>query len=90
MTRSAVLAALVVAALLFGACSSGGGGKSPSDTDVTGATASPQKLGGTGPLADVRVYSGLTRNHVEVFQPLWKLLPLSGSDLFEFFLQLGL
>ena len=33
--------------------------------EVTGATASPQALGGDGPLAAVQVYSDLTQAHVE-------------------------
>jgi hypothetical protein len=68
VTRAARTAAVVFTVLLVAAC--GGGGGSSSDTTtggglVTGATASPQKLGGPGPLADVDVYTGLSRNHVE-------------------------
>jgi hypothetical protein len=65
--RTPVLAALVAAFVLLAACSSaGGGGDDASPTvHVTGATASPQKLGGPAPLTDVNVYSGLSRNHIE-------------------------
>ena len=65
------VALLVVLVLMVGACSGGDGdGDDPSSTGgsggtVTGATASPQPLGGDGPLADVQVYSDLTRAHVE-------------------------
>jgi hypothetical protein len=68
VTRPAsVLALLVAAVLLVAACSSGGGkdDDTSAGVHVTGATASPQKLGGSGPLAAVNVYSGLSRNHVE-------------------------
>jgi hypothetical protein len=58
-TAALLLAALLVAA----ACSSGGDGDG--DGVVTGATGSPQRLGGSGPLADAEVYSDLTQNHVE-------------------------
>jgi hypothetical protein len=64
------MTAVALAVLLFvAACGGGGGDGSSSDTTagavVTGATASPQKLGGSGPLADVDVYTGLGRNHPE-------------------------
>jgi hypothetical protein len=62
------IALLVALVLLVAACGGGDeGGDDPSSNDglVTGATASPQALGGDGPLANVRVYSDLTQAHVE-------------------------
>lgn len=61
-----VLAVLLVAAL--GACGSGGGSSSDGAADgagpLTGATAPPSTLGGSGPLAAAKVYEGLSQTHV--------------------------
>jgi Protein of unknown function (DUF3105) len=70
VTRTRWVALLAALILLVAACSGGGDGgdgKDPADADgiVTGATASPQRQGGTGPLADVQIYSGLSQTHVE-------------------------
>ena len=49
------------AVLLLVAACRGRRRRASGEPTVTGATASPQRLGATGPLADVKVYSGLTR-----------------------------
>ena len=68
LRRLAVLLLMVsLVAVACGGKSSGGSAPVAAGPDdpLTGATAAPTLLGGSGPLAKTKVYKGLTQNHVE-------------------------
>ena len=77
MRRLAPVLVAVLSAVLVVGCGggSGAGGSSDggavgstiagADAPLAGATAAPKRLGGTGPLADAKLYTGLTQTHVD-------------------------
>jgi Protein of unknown function (DUF3105) len=87
----ALVAALLLVAVACGGGGDGGGGDDgggDGEATVTGATASPQRLGGDEPLADVQVYSGLSETHVQ--GPItYRQTPPVGGDHHDAWLTCG-